>query len=83
MLQSNFLFEKDSFTGTGDTSDGSLSGLPCPTGEDFVTTRGCGTLNVAASGKEGSSGDGSSNPGASSDDPGGLLNLPYLYSPKK
>ena len=74
----NFLFEKDSSTSAGDVSDGSLSELPCLTGEGFVTIRGCGTLNAAASDKEDSSRDGSSSPGASSDDPGGLPNLPNL-----
>jgi hypothetical protein len=44
-----------------------------------VTISGCGTIvKAAASGKEDSSGDGSSGPGASGDDPSDLLNLPNL-----
>jgi RHS repeat-associated protein len=74
----NFLFEKDSSTSTGDTSDRILSELPCLTGVGFVTISGCGTLNAAASGREDSSGDGNSNPGASGDDPNDLPNLPNL-----
>lgn len=67
------------FTSTGNTRDWSLSELPCPTGEGFVTISGCGTAIIAAaSGKEDSSGDGNSGPGTSGGDPGGLPNLPNL-----
>jgi hypothetical protein len=43
----------------------------------------CRTINAAASGKEDSSGDGSSGPATGGDDPSGLPNLPNLYNPKK